>query len=212
MIMVCNNCSYNHQFISGHTQVFICHVCKGIQQRGVSNREVSPTLVAVPDEDMSPVQLGTVVIQNKAEYRVLGRWAYRFNSGSRNKWLMINENDEPFYLIESAGFYAVCQKDKRKLNNSDLLNIKPSEEFEIEDDYNVYLDTISRNAYTFYEGELNSIALDQKDFFAFDFSNVRGRYVFAQLHTKDHIELYMGWFHSFTELQFKNLRKFNVWS
>src|SRR5579883_2657398 len=85
----------------------VCSYCKSSLVRHDMNLESIGKMGDLQD-DVSPLQLGCSGTFNGKKFEIIGRLQVSYSEGVWNEWHLLFGTEQPGWLAEAQGFYAVC--------------------------------------------------------------------------------------------------------
>ncbi|MFO1518315.1 MAG: DUF4178 domain-containing protein [bacterium] len=196
------------KFQSAASIFSVCPYCRSMLVRKDLSLE-SLGKMAILQEDMSPLQIGTQGRFEKVSFSVIGRLKIRWDDGYWNEWCLLMDDARTGWLAEAQGFYMVSfaheiPKDlppASELTTGSTL-VLDRQPYEVDDRRKCWCEGS--------EGELPFKAPQGKEMFNVDLTGPGEKFASLSF-TDEGCELYVGRYVEFEELRFTQLRPLNGW-
>ncbi len=204
----CPSCGAEIVFRSKASVFAVCSYCRSSLVRQDTKLEDLGKMSELQD-DMTPLQIGTTGEYNGERFELIGRVKVGYEDGFWNEWYAMFANDEPWWLAEAQGFYAICNEcNAEALPKMDALRLglpvvlRPYGGLEVVDMKEV------RCLYS--EGELPLYATKGRKSLSVDLNGNDDAMATFE-YSKDKTRAFCGVYQDFDEFKFRNLRKIDGW-
>ncbi len=186
----------------------VCSFCSSTLVRHDMNLESLGKMSELP-QDMSPIQIGTSGVFERAKFAVVGRQKISWADGSWNEWYVLFDDGRDAWLGDAQGHYMVSfqVRDQFKLPALSQINVNASvalsgATFTVED--------IKEVVCVGSEGELPVKGAQGRKSTSVDLSGPDKRFGNIDFATEGN-RLFFGKYAEFEELQLMNLRELDGW-
>lgn len=204
----CPSCGAEIVFRSKASVFAVCSYCRGSLVRQDSELKDLGKMSELQD-DMTPMQIGTTGEFKGNRFEIIGRVKVGYEDGFWNEWYAMFGNDEPWWLAEAQGFYAICSEckqpsvpERNEITPGTIISLPPQGEFEVVDMKEV------RCLYS--EGELPLYAKKGRKSLSVDLSG-DGDKIATLEYSGDAPRAFCGEYQDFDDYKFRNLRKIDGW-
>lgn len=208
-VFPCPSCGAQVKFQSAVSVFSVCSYCRSMLVR--EDLELKNLgKMAVLQEDMSPLQIGTEGKFEKGVFTIIGRIKMGWEDGKWNEWHLFFDKEQTGWLAEAQGFYSIC----REVTLPD--NFPPEKTMQVGNQVNLHgiLFEVEdrREAWCLgSEGELPFRAVKGWKHFSIDLTGPDSS--FASLSYSDEgVKGYVGKTLDFEQYHFARLRELDGWS
>ncbi len=208
LMLNCPSCGAEVSFRSKASVFAVCTFCRSSLVRQDMNLEDIGKMSELQD-DMTPLQIGTTGEFEGERFEIIGRVKIGYDEGFWNEWYAMFGDDEPWWLAEAQGFYAICMECKsrwiparEKVKPGLTVNLEPQGKFQVVDMKEVRC--------LFSEGELPLYATKGRQSLSVDLSGDKDQMGTIE-YSDDTIRAFCGVYQDFDDYKFRNLRSIDGW-
>lgn len=203
----CPSCGAEVNFRSASSIFAVCEYCRSMLVRKDMDLQALGKM-ALLQEDMSPLKVGTQGRYEKTSFSIVGRLRIRWEEGAWNEWFLLFDDGREGWLGEAQGFYMVSFP-VLVPPLPPLEEIKVGLEIKLQDTL-YQIDDIKEVCCEGSEGELPFQAPKGRKSTSIDLTGPDRRFACLD-YSKDGIQTYAGSYVDFDSLKFQFLREINGW-
>lgn len=203
----CPPCGAQVTFRSASSIFAVCDYCRSMLVRQDMNLEALGKM-ALLQEDMSPLKVGTQGRYEKTSFFIVGRLRVRWEGGAWNEWFLLFDDGREGWLGEAQGFYMV---------SFPVLSprLPPLEELEVGRELKIQgtayqIDDIKEIHCEGSEGELPFRAPKGRKSTSVDLTGPDRQFACLD-YSEEGIQAYAGSYVDFDSLKFQFLREIDGW-
>lgn len=207
-VLSCPSCGANVNFQSKASVFAVCSYCKSsLVRQGMDLDSVGK--IAELTDDLTPIQVGTTGMFEKAKFDVIGRMKVGYADGFWNEWVTMAGDGKIGWLVEAQGFYALCfpfteveAPNRTTLKPGKVVDFGTKGYFEVEDMHEV------RCLYS--EGELPISAAQGRKSLSVDLTGFEDAMATIE-YADQEVRMFLGAYQDFDLFHFQNLRHIDGW-
>jgi len=204
----CNECKKTFDIDHDDALVAFCTHCGMINR--LSQSDNSDFKFGAPEEDYSPIQIGTTGKFEGKQFQVAGRLRFDFRNAFRNFWSVVVEDGRRLWLIESYGYYVIAKNESLQIPANLFRSVKAGKIISFEEK-EWPVETVYENQNYKGEGELFETIPSPFTHEQVEMSNESGEGIFISILSPSNLVFYRGKYFEFDEMNFKTFRTSAAW-
>lgn len=189
--------------------LYTCPHCL-TENRCVNGSAIKRDTGTKPSEDLSPLEIGLTCRWENVAYEIIGRIRFVYEEGYyRNQWLLMGENEQYKWLLESYATYAIVNYSAVEINHQLFKNKEPGNLIEMSGNTTFCLDSIAEIDHMIREGYTPLLVDMSKGVLSIDMSGLKLEWAVVDLVPKQKAEVYYGQIVELEELNFNKFRALN---
>jgi hypothetical protein len=208
--IICHECKRELDIKYSSSIAAVCEQCGTVNRK---NPQPADYLIkfGIPEEDYSPIQVGTEGQYGGNKFEVTGRFRYDFKEAFRNQWSIAFSDGTRMWMLESYGYYAIVKNEDLKIPADKFKNVQPSNRFDF-DNNEWTVETCYRNYGYKGEGELHEWIPTPVSHVQVETSSGDDEVIFTNILSSNTSFYYHGKYFEFDQLKFKNFRTGQSWN
>ena len=165
--------------------------------------------MAVLQDDLSPIQVGSTGVYDNRAFTVLGRIKVAWEGGFWNEWFL-NFGDDSGWIGEAQGFYGISFEQTKELDKlPKRAEMKRGRRVQLGKSL-LTVDDIKTAQIFGSEGELPFVPGRGREFLSVDLGGANSEFG-TITYSDDGVSVYLGKYVDFENLKFRNLRALDGW-